>query len=89
MQNDKINIRVTESGQTMDVVVLDKRVNCIQVVIGEGVHSVSCDLTPTHTKQAYVGNIMGREIVYEHSCDDVQADLDAKNPALKKSRRFK
>ena len=88
MQDEKITIRVTESGQTMDVVVLSKRPDRIQVVIGQGVHSMSCDLTPTRTRQAYVGNIMGREIVYECSCDTVQADLDSKNPALKKSRRF-
>lgn len=88
MQNEKITVRVTESGSTMDVVVLSKRPDRIQVVIGEGVHSMSCDLIPTRTRQAYAGNIMGREIVYERSCDEVQADIDANNPALKKSRRF-
>jgi hypothetical protein len=88
MQNEKITIRVTESGQNMDVVVLNKRADRIQVVVGKGLHSVPCDLTPTRTRQAYAGNIMGREIVYECSCDAVQADLDSKNPALKKSRRF-
>ena len=88
MQNEKITVRVTESSQNMDVVVLSKRADRIQVVVGEGVHSVPCDLTPTRSRQAYVGNIMGREIVYEQSYDVVQADLDLKNPALKKSRRF-
>lgn len=88
MHNEKITVRVTESGQTMEVVVLSKRVDRIQVVLGEGVHNVPCELTPTRTRQAYAGNIMGREIVYECSCEAVQADLDLKNPALKKSRRF-
>lgn len=88
MENEKITVRVTESGQNMDVVVLNKRAERIQVVIGEGVHSVSCELTPTRTRQAYAGSIMGREIVYERSYDDVKADLDSHNPALKKSRRF-
>ena len=88
MQDEKITVRVTESGQTMDVVVLSKRPDRIQVVIGQGVHSMPCDLTPTRTRQAYAGNIMGREIVYECSCDSVQTDIDNKNPALKKSRRF-
>ncbi|NNE36683.1 MAG: hypothetical protein HKN08_00135 [Gammaproteobacteria bacterium] len=88
MNDEKITIRVTESGQTMDVVVLNKRLECIQVVVGQGVHSVSCDLVPTRTRQAYAGNVMGREIVYEQSCDDVQAQLDSINPSLKKSRRF-
>lgn len=88
MQNEKISVTNTETGQVMEVVVLSKRVNLIQVVIGEGVHNVSCDLTPTRTKKAYAGSVMGREIVYERSCEEVQADLDRVNPALKKSRRF-
>ncbi len=88
MQNEKISVTSTESGQIMDVVVLSKRAERIQVVIGEGVHSVSCDMIPTRSKQAYVGSVMGREIVYERSCEQVQADLDSINPALKKSRRF-
>lgn len=88
MKDEKISVTTTETGQTMDVVVLNKRVDRIQVVIGEGVHSVPCDLTPTRSRQAYVGNVMGREIVYERSCEQVQADLDSINPALKKSRRF-
>ena len=88
MLNEKISVTTTESGQTMEVVVLSKRVERIQVVIGSGVHSVSCDMTPTRSKQAYVGSVMGREIVYARSCEAVQADLDSINPALKKSRRF-
>lgn len=88
MQNEKIKIKTTETGQSMDVVVLNKRADRIQVVIGEGVHSVSCDMTPIRSKQAYVGSVMGREIVYERSVEEVQADLDSINPALKKSRRF-
>jgi len=88
MNDEKISVKVTESGQTMDVVVLQKRVDRIQVVIGQGVHSVTCDLTPIRSKQAYAGSVMGREIVFQHSCDEVQAELDRNNPALKKSRRF-
>ena len=88
MQDEKISIKTTETGQTMAVLVLSKRVELIQVVIGEGVHSVSCDMTPTRSRSAYVGNVMGREIVFEKSCEDVQAELDRVNPALKKSRRF-
>ncbi len=88
MENEKISVTTTETGKTMDVVVLNKRIEQIQVVIGAGVHSVSCDMTPTRNRQAYVGSVMGREIVYGRSCDQVQADLDRINPALKKSRRF-
>ena len=60
----------------MDVVVLTKRAERIQVVLGEGVHSVRCELTPTRNRLAYAGSAMGREIVYERSVADVKADLD-------------
>ena len=75
MNDEKIRVRVTASGQTLDVVVLSKRLDMIQVVLGEGVHSVRCNLTPTRSGAAYVGNAMGREIVYERSRDDVKEDL--------------
>jgi hypothetical protein len=75
MNEEKIQIRVTSSGQTLDVVVLSKQLDRIQIVLGEGVHNVRCDLTPTRSGAAYVGNSMGREIVYERSRDDVKADL--------------
>ena len=75
MNDEKIQIRVTASGQTLDVVVLNKRLDVIQIVLGEGVHSVRCDLTPNRNASAYVGNAMGREIVYERSREDVKADL--------------
>jgi hypothetical protein len=75
MNDEKIPVRVTSSGQTLQVVVLNKRLDVIQIVLGEGVHSVRCDLTPTRNALAYVGNAMGREIVYERSRADVKADL--------------
>ena len=87
MNDEKIRVRVTETGQTMEVVVLSKRAERIQVVLGEGVHSVRCDLTPTRTGLAYVGSVMGREIVYERSRERVQADIDRLNPVLGKPRR--
>lgn len=86
MQIEKIKVRVTESGQQVDVVVYSKRAEVIEVVIGEGVHNVKCSLTPTRNGLAYAGSVMGREIVYERSREKVQADLDRDNPALKKSR---
>ena len=89
MHNETITVTNTESGQSMDVVVLNKRASQITVVIGKGIHNVQCDLIPTKNGQAYVGNIMGREIVYHRSREQVQADLDRVNPALKKSRVFK
>jgi hypothetical protein len=75
MNDEKIQVRVTSSGNLLDVVVLSKRADRIQVVLGEGVHNVRCDLVPTRSGSAYVGSAMGREIVYERSRDDVNADL--------------
>ena len=66
---------MTSSGQTLEVVVLHKRLEMIQIVLGEGAHSVRCNLTPTRNGSAYVGNVMGREIVYERSREEVKADL--------------
>ena len=86
MNDEKIRVRVTGSGQTLDVVVLNKRMEWIEVVLGEGVHSVKCQLVPTRNGLAYAGNALGREIVYERSRDLVQADIDRLNPALRKPR---
>jgi hypothetical protein len=89
MQNETIKVINTETEQSMDVVVFNKRASLITVVIGEGVHSVKCDLLPTKNGQAYVGSVMGREIVFHRSREQVQAELDRDDPALKKSRVFK
>jgi len=75
MNHEKIQVRVTSSGQLIDVVVLNKRLDNIEIVLGEGVHNVRCNLVPTRNASAYVGNAMGREIVYERSRDAVKADL--------------
>jgi hypothetical protein len=86
MDIEKIKVR-TEAGQVLDVVVLNKRADHITVVIGEGPHSVKCDLSPSRNGLAYVGSVMGRELVYERSRDQVQADIDRVNPALRQSSR--
>jgi hypothetical protein len=83
---EKIKVRNTDTGQSIEVVVLSKRADFIEVVIGEGVHSVRAQLTPTRNGLAYAGKIMGREIVYERSRAAVQADLERDNPALRKPR---
>ena len=75
MADEKIQVRVTATGQTLDVVVFSKRLDTITVVLGEGVHNVRVDLTPTRNATAYAGKAMGREIVYERSREDVKADL--------------
>ena len=87
MVNEKITLRVTETRQTIDVVVFSKRAEVIEVVIGEGTHSMKCALTPTRNGLAYAGSIMGREIVYERSRDQVQADIDRLNPHVRGMRR--
>ncbi len=86
MDTEKIKVR-TESGQMLDVVVLNKRAEHIEIVLGEGVHSVKCSLAPTSNGLAYVGSVMGRELVYERSREQVQADIDRLNPALRQSSR--
>jgi hypothetical protein len=75
MAEEKIQVRVTATGQTLEVVVYSKRLDVITVVLGEGVHNVRADLTPTRNGTAYAGKALGREIVYERSREDVKADL--------------
>ncbi len=86
MNDEKIKITVTETGKSLDVVVLSKHADRIQVVLGEGVHSVRCDLTPTRNGLAYVGKAMGREIVYQRSRAQVQAEIDRISQAMHKAR---
>ena len=87
MNNEKITVRVTETKQTLEVVVFSKRAEVIEVVIGEGINNVKCSLTPTRNGLAYAGSVMGREIVYERSREQVQADIDKLNPHLRKPGR--
>lgn len=87
MYTEKITVRVTDTRQTLEVVVFSKRVDVIEVVIGEGIHNVKCALAPTRNGLAYVGSVMGREIVYERSRDQVRADIDKLNPTLRKPTR--
>lgn len=86
MHDEKITVRVTSTGQTLDVVVFSKRAEVVTVVIGEGVHNVRCSLTPTRNGLAYAGSAMGREIVYERSQAQVQADIEKLNPTVRGPR---
>jgi hypothetical protein len=86
MTDERIKVK-TEAGQLLEVVVLDKRASSIQVVVGQGVHSVKCSLSPTRNGLAYVGSVMGRELVYERSQAQVQADIDRLNPHIRKDTR--
>ena len=75
MITEKIRVRVTSNGQTLEVAVFKKALDTIEVVLGEGVHSVRCNLIVTANGAAYAGSAMGREIVYERSREDVKAEL--------------
>ena len=84
MIDEKITVRATENDQTLEVLVYSKRVDQIEVVVGAGAHSVKCQLTPTSNGMAYVGNVMGREIVYERSRQQVQADINQSKPSTRR-----
>lgn len=85
MHTEKIKLR-TENGQLIEATVMSKRAEHIEVVIGEGVHNVKCQLTPTRNGLAYAGSVMGREVIYERSREQVQADIDRLNPNVRKPR---
>jgi len=84
MQDEKISVKL-ENGSAIDVVVFSKSVNSIEVVLGEGVHSIRCELNPTRNGLAYAGEVRGREVIYERSKDEVQADIE-KATTLRGSR---
>ena len=87
MDPERIKVRVTETGQTLEVVVYSKRADRIEIVLGEGIHNVKCELVPTRMGLSYAGSIKGRELVYERSRAQVQADIDRLDPALREPRR--
>ena len=87
MNNERITVRVTSTGQAVEVVVLTKRADAIEIVLGEGVHNVRCRLVPTRNGMAYVGNAMGREIVYERARDQVASDLQRASAFAGKFKR--
>ncbi len=78
MDMEKIRVQ-TENDQTLEVVVTSKKADAIWIVLGEGLHNVKCKLTPTRNNLAYVGSLMGREILYHRSVKDVQADISRHN----------
>ena len=87
MSDEKIEVRVTETDQTMQVTVFHKTPHKIEVVLGEGVHSVKVELSPTTNGFAYAGSAMGREIVYERTPEQVTADIEEENHDYRDSRR--
>ena len=87
MEPERIKVRVTETGQILDVAVYSKRADRIEIVLGEGIHNVKCELAPTRMGLSYAGSVKGRELVYERSREQVRADIDKLNPALREPRR--
>jgi len=87
MSDKKITVRITETDKTMEVVVFSEREDRIEVVLGEGVHSVKCELLPTDNGVAYAGSVMGREVVYERSREQVKEDVELANHDYRDSRR--
>ena len=85
MNPEKIKL-VMENGKAIEAVVFSKRADAIEVVLGEGINNVKCTLTPTRNGLAYAGSVMGRELVYQRSREQVQADIDRLNPTLRKPR---
>jgi len=85
MNPERIEL-VMENGKTSEAVIFSKHADAIEVVLGEGINNVKCTLTPTRNGMAYAGSVMGRELVYRRSREQVQADIDRLNPALRKPR---
>jgi hypothetical protein len=78
MDIEKIKVE-TENDQTLEVVVTSMKADAIWIVLGEGLHNVKCKLTPTRNNLAYVGSLMGREILYHRSVKEVTADIARHN----------
>jgi hypothetical protein len=78
MEDEMIKVRA-ENGQTIEVVVSRKKSDAIWIILGEGVHSARCKLTPTRNGLAYAGSVLGREIIYERGVKQVQEDIAREN----------
>jgi len=87
MSEQKIKVKVTETDMMMEVVVYSKSEDKIEVMLGEGIHCVKCELLPTANGIAYAGSVMGREVVYERSREQVAADVEIENHDYRDSRR--
>ena len=86
MVEEKIEVRATASGPVTKDIEYGRRVLWIDVAVRAGVHGGGCDLLPTRTGLAYSGSVMGRELVYERSRAQVEADI-AKTASVRDFRR--
>ena len=71
---DRINV-ITENDQLLEVDVTSYKADAIWILIGKGEHSVKCKLIPSRNELAYVGSVMGRELIYKRSVKQVRLDL--------------
>jgi len=78
-ERETISLRASD-GTAIEVVVLSKNADRIHVILGEGTHSVFCELKPTADAHAYVGSAMGRQVIYERSRVQVEADIAKRAP---------
>ena len=82
MIEEKIELRM-ENGRPVTAVVMSKNVDALWVILGE---SVKCKLMPTRNGLAYAGSVMGRELIYERSVRQVQADIAREQQELARYR---
>ena len=72
---ETITVRCRSGDRPIEALVLSKRGDRIQIMLYEGSHSVFCELKPTSDSLAYAGTSLGREIVYERSRAQVEAEI--------------
>ncbi len=71
---DRINV-ITENDQVLEVDVTSYKADAIWILVGTGEHSVKCKLMPSRNELAYVGSVMGRELIYKRSVKQVRVDV--------------
>lgn len=71
---EKIHV-TTETDQQLEVDVTSYKADAIWILVGKGEHSVKCKLMPSRNQLAYVGSVMGRELIYQRSVKQVREDL--------------
>lgn len=73
--NDKKITVIVEGEQTLEVGVSSKKIDAIWIILGEGINNAKCKLTPTRNGLAFAGSVLGREIIYERTVEQVKADI--------------
>lgn len=71
---EKIHV-TTETDQQLEVDVTSYKADAIWILVGAGEHSVKCKLMPSRNQLAYVGSVMGRELIFKRSVKQVRDDL--------------